>query len=528
MKEKMLFGFLLMMMVFSLCSANQWTEIDLTNSGLNQALLQNYFEGITNFTSVYDEANNRIIFYGGLLGNSGGEGSVSGNIAAFDLDTEEFTLLCGAATNGGRERYNHSAVYDPINQEMIIFGGRTSFYYDGMDNPNGTDQPVESGNIPNNDCWAFDLAVQEYDETAWRKIDTPIDPGVNGVDRPEYRENHSAVYDPINHQMLIFGGTNKMLYEPESISAVQYDDVWALDLNTYTWTKVYSNSESVIKKSEGQTAVYDSYNHQAVIFSGWCEQYEYVESKGYWRGDYIKEIYAYNIENNAFTVWLPDNTPEVLIDGIDYGFGREGHSAVYDPIGREMLIMGGTFGLSAFGQSDIPQSFYALDLGSSSNGIWRELPQPSSWTNQYGPRYYHNAVYAETKMYIFFGKDIYNNPPMSSLNIYGDMWTYQLPETDIENNISEAQRMSVFPNPFNPQTTISFELKGSSRVSIYVYDISGKIIDTVLEDKLLPNGLHSFSWKPEKNDKNSFSSGVYFIKAVTPEFSETKKVLLIK
>jgi len=79
-----------------------------------------------------------------------------------------------------------------------------------------------------------------------------------------------------------------------------------------------------------------------------------------------------------------------------------------------------------------------------------------------------------------------------------------------------------YPNPFNPSTTISFEIPKKDFVKISVYDINGKIAETLMNKEMLP-GKHNISWSPK-----SFSSGIYIYKLEAGEYAETKTMILIK
>lgn len=84
-----------------------------------------------------------------------------------------------------------------------------------------------------------------------------------------------------------------------------------------------------------------------------------------------------------------------------------------------------------------------------------------------------------------------------------------------------------YPNPFNPKTKIKFSIpkvsiNGLSEVSITVYDILGREISVILNEKLLPG-----EYETEFNG-NNLSSGVYFYRLHTGDYFETKKMVLIK
>ena len=79
-----------------------------------------------------------------------------------------------------------------------------------------------------------------------------------------------------------------------------------------------------------------------------------------------------------------------------------------------------------------------------------------------------------------------------------------------------------YPNPFNPTTKIKFELPKSSFIKLIVYDILGREVTKLVNEKLT-TGIYETEW-----DGNTFASGIYFYKLVANDYSETKKMLLIK
>lgn len=79
-----------------------------------------------------------------------------------------------------------------------------------------------------------------------------------------------------------------------------------------------------------------------------------------------------------------------------------------------------------------------------------------------------------------------------------------------------------YPNPFNPTTNIYFELPANLFVSLKIFDITGKEVESIL-NKNLDAGKYNIIW----NAKN-YSSGTYFYKLETNEFTETKRMILLK
>jgi hypothetical protein len=79
-----------------------------------------------------------------------------------------------------------------------------------------------------------------------------------------------------------------------------------------------------------------------------------------------------------------------------------------------------------------------------------------------------------------------------------------------------------YPNPFNPSTTISFELPTNSDVKISVFDIGGKLIESIVNNKMQA-GAHEVKW-----NASAYASGVYIYKIETGTYSDVKKMMLIK
>ena len=84
---------------------------------------------------------------------------------------------------------------------------------------------------------------------------------------------------------------------------------------------------------------------------------------------------------------------------------------------------------------------------------------------------------------------------------------------------------SAFPNPFNPSTTLRFDIpetKGSNFVLLEIYDIKGRSVETLVDGYILP-GRHNMKWNAAQ-----FSSGVYFVKLRYDNQSKTQKLILLK
>jgi len=86
----------------------------------------------------------------------------------------------------------------------------------------------------------------------------------------------------------------------------------------------------------------------------------------------------------------------------------------------------------------------------------------------------------------------------------------------------EIKLNNVYPNPFNPITTISFSLSHPSYVTLKIYNAIGEKVATLAE-KDFSSGVHSFKW-----NASEFSSGIYFYRIEAGSFVETKKMIFMK
>jgi glucose/arabinose dehydrogenase len=79
-----------------------------------------------------------------------------------------------------------------------------------------------------------------------------------------------------------------------------------------------------------------------------------------------------------------------------------------------------------------------------------------------------------------------------------------------------------FPNPFNPQTTITADIKEKGNVKLLIYDLEGRVVDTLF-DGIMEPGKYQFHW-----DAGNFPSGVYIYELSAGDFKAAKKMVLVK
>lgn len=94
-------------------------------------------------------------------------------------------------------------------------------------------------------------------------------------------------------------------------------------------------------------------------------------------------------------------------------------------------------------------------------------------------------------------------------------------QTDDINNF-DYRLYQNFPNPFNPVTTIRFEIPSEQRIKLSVFDILGREVK-ILFDDVAPQGIMTLEF-----DASEFASGVYFYKIQSEHFTKTQKLILMK
>jgi flagellar hook assembly protein FlgD len=87
--------------------------------------------------------------------------------------------------------------------------------------------------------------------------------------------------------------------------------------------------------------------------------------------------------------------------------------------------------------------------------------------------------------------------------------------------------LNIYPNPFNPDTTISFELSKSAPTSVKIYNLKGQLVATVLDAEMAA-GKHNISWKGKDYRGQSVASGLYFIRVQSGQYCSTRKAILMK
>jgi hypothetical protein len=80
----------------------------------------------------------------------------------------------------------------------------------------------------------------------------------------------------------------------------------------------------------------------------------------------------------------------------------------------------------------------------------------------------------------------------------------------------------IYPNPFNPSTTIIFSLPKATHVTLSIYNSMGQEVSKMIS-KYMHAGVYTTEW-----NASGFASGVYYCRLVSGDFVQTRKLILVK
>jgi len=86
---------------------------------------------------------------------------------------------------------------------------------------------------------------------------------------------------------------------------------------------------------------------------------------------------------------------------------------------------------------------------------------------------------------------------------------------------------SVFPNPFNPSTTIMYFVRDEGRVNVEIYNLKGQMVRQLVNKNQLP-GSHRAYWDGKDKDGNACSSGIYYVRFTCGKIAQYRKMVLMK
>ena len=116
-----------------------------------------------------------------------------------------------------------------------------------------------------------------------------------------------------------------------------------------------------------------------------------------------------------------------------------------------------------------------------------------------------------------------NNEVIKTISINADLTVVS--DIDITSRVTKL--LGNYPNPFNPETTIKFQLHQTQQVELAIYNVKGQLVK-ILVNENLPQGLHNITWKGNDEQNRTVATGIYFYKLATPETVQVHKMILLK
>ena len=227
-------------------------------------------------------------------------------------------------------RNGHSAIYDAPNNRMVIFGGADVSNYPLNDawalaldtwtwsnlSPSGTLPPIVVQHMAIYDPVGQRM-IQWGGGTVWHTLyDDTWELSLNGNGTPTWRMLTAAVvYDPVRYRMVIFGGADGW-----DVPGSCFNDVWALDLATLAWTQLTPSGTPPAPRG-GVSGIYDPLRDRLVIHGG---------------SDYPAVLYG-----DTWVLPFESMTWMQLSPGGQTPPARSGYAAVYDPVADAMVVTGG-------------------------------------------------------------------------------------------------------------------------------------------------------------------------------------------
>lgn len=151
------------------------------------------------------------------------------------------------------------------------------------------------------------------------------------------------------------------------------------------------------------------------------------------------------------------------------------------------------------------------------------------WSGSFGwtPVEFDLSAYSGTASFRFlFGSDGY---------VTGEGWYIDdvriesdpVSNDDQVSGIQDYQLLGNYPNPFNPSTSISFNLPQKSAVSLNIYNLKGQKVKSLVHAEL-PSGRHDIVWNGRDDNNRSVSSGIYMYRIQAGSWQDSRKMMLMK
>jgi hypothetical protein len=327
-----------------------------------------------------------------------------------------------------------------------------------------------------------------------------------------------------------------------------WNDVWLIKTDSNgdsLWTKTFGGNFNEVASSVQQTT------DAGYIISGYTDSY----------GNGSDDVWLIKTDSNGDSLWtktfgggLHDRGSSVqqttdggyIITGYTQSFGN-GNVSDADTWLIRTDENGDSLWTKTFGGSDNDQgqsgqqtsdggyiiSGYTKSYGNGSYDVWlikTDSNGDSLWTKTFGGSYIEQSYSVQETVdggYIITGyTQSFGNGNYDVWLIKTDSEGYLSTQTAIELPIKFTLYQS-YPNPFNPKTTINYDLLENSLVNITIYDMMGRVVNTLINGSQTA-GYKSIQWNATNDEGKPASAGLYLYTIQAGKFRQTKKMLLLK
>jgi len=406
-------------------------------------------------SAIYDPVRDRMVVFGGWLHTSPW---YLDDVWSLSLgSTPAWTQLAPTGTPPGA-LYGHSAVYDPVRDRMVMFGGFHCY------------SPIGD----RNDVWELSLAGT----SAWTQLAPTGMP-------PSERHSHSAIYDPVRDQVVVFGGKDAFSTQ---------NDVWTLSLaGTPTWTRLLPTGTWPSGRYS-HSAIYDPVRDWMIVFGGRIPN----ESS-------FNDVWALSLAGTqAWAQLAPTGTPPSA---------RYSHSAIYDPVYDRMVVFGGHVYSSGRACND------AYGLWLAGTPAWTQLETTGAPP---AVRQNHSAIYdpVRDRMVVFGGSCF-------GYDVWALVWRRLAGIGDPVTSPLAGYLHPPTPNPSCGTASVNYSIARGGRVQLAVFDVSGRLVRRLVDGERRA-GAETAVWNGTDEFGAKVRSGMYFVRLAGPQIRETRKLILLK
>jgi hypothetical protein len=179
----------------------------------------------------------------------------------------------------------------------------------------------------------------------------------------------------------------------------------------------------------------------------------------------------------------------------------------------------------------LPSNILSIAVAFRKNGVaigegFKFLSTPRANYTQFNvPIIYGSGEVPDTAWIAIAVTDTMSNLTTGSIALIDDLELSGTPTTIADNDNLLPKRFKLeqnYPNPFNPTTTIEFSIPEAAQVQLSIYNQLGEKVANLVNDNLTA-GIHRIEWQAK-----NFPSGVYFYKITAGNFSDIRKMVLLK